>query len=91
MKIIIAASMKDAKFAKFEDLIHNNCGKDVEVVKCNVITDKIEDLIASEAPDAIVKVGVKVPDTDIPVIDGLALNYPQMGAKKLYDAINKLK
>ncbi|WP_290771378.1 hypothetical protein [Anaerofustis sp.] len=91
MKLIVAASMKDAKFVKFEETIQKNCGKDVEVVKCNVVTDDFEALIASENPDAIVKVGVKVPDTDIPVIDGLALNYPQMGAKKLFDAINKLK
>ena len=91
MKIIVAASRKDAKFVKFEELIQKNCGKDIEVVKCNVITDNIEELIAAENPTAIVKVGVKVPDTDIPVIDGLALNYPQMGAKKLFDAISKLK
>lgn len=91
MKLIVAASMKGAKFDKFEDLIKKNCGNDVEVVACNVITDDIEALIAEHAPTAIVKVGVKVPDTDIPVIDGLALNYPQMGAKKLFDAINALK
>lgn len=91
MKLLIASSMKAAKNDKFEKLIQDNCGKDIEVVKCNVITDNTEELIATEKPDAIIKVGVKLPDTDITIIDGLALNYPQMGIKKLYDSINKLK
>lgn len=91
MKLIVAASMKDAKFQKFEDLIKKNVGKDVEVVKCNVITDNFEELIETEKPDVIVKVGVKVPDTDVPVVDGLALNYPQMGAKKLWAALEQYK
>ena len=91
MKLVVAASMKDAKFAKFEDTIKKNCGADTEVIKCNIITDDIEAIVSENNPAAIVKVGVKVPDLGIPVIDGLALNYPQMGAKKLFDAINALK
>lgn len=92
MKVLLVGGVKDAKFQKFTDSIKKNCGRDVEVVSANLFTCKPEEVAAEENPDVIVMLNKQKFDFgDTPIVDGMGLVYPQMGEKKVYEEISKLK
>ena len=91
MKVMLVGGVKDAKFEKFSGAIKKNCGVE-EVVTANLFKVKPEEVVAEEKPDVVVMLNKQKFDFgDIPVIDGMGLVYPQMGEKKVYEEISKLK
>lgn len=94
MKILLATSTNDAKTDKITKQLIDSCKKrnlDVEVVTVNVFTTDIKQVEEKEKPDVIVMVGTKKVETNLPIINGLALVYPWMGMDKLLDEIEKYK
>lgn len=94
MKILLATSTADAKTDKITKQLIDNCKKrniDVEVITANIFTADMKQVEEKEKPDVIVLVGTKKIETELPVINGLALVYPWMGIDKLLDEIEKYK
>lgn len=92
MKIMLVGGINDSKAGKLIKLIKDKCGQDIDVVNVNIFTQKPLEEEESINPDAIVmlnKQSIEFKTTNI--IDGLALIYPQMGQKKVFDSILNLK
>lgn len=94
MKILLAGGTTDAKTGKISKLVVDSCkkrGLDVEVVTTNIFTADLKKVEENEKPDLIVMLGTKKLQTKLPVINGLALVYHQMGPDKVIDEIIKYK
>lgn len=90
MKLMMVGGVNEGKAKKLTKLIKDNCGQNIEVINVSIFTQKPLEEEEKINPDVIVKLNKQNFDFKTPVIiDGLALIYPQMGQKKLFDEIKK--
>lgn len=89
MKIMMVGGVNDSKAKKLEKLIKDNCGSNIEILNVSIFTQKPLEVEESQKPDLIVLLNKQSFDFKSPVVDGLALIYPQMGQKKVLDEIKK--
>ncbi|HHW02622.1 MAG TPA: hypothetical protein GXX35_07400 [Thermoanaerobacterales bacterium] len=92
MKILLLGGTSDAKADKLSKQLIEGCGKkgvEVEIITANIFTSDLKKIEEKEKPDVIVLVGTKKLDTGLPVINGLPLVYPWMGADKVIEEVVK--
>ncbi|AYO30077.1 hypothetical protein D2962_05135 [Biomaibacter acetigenes] len=92
MKILILGGTSNTKADKLSKQLIDGCrkkGVEVEIITANIFTSDLKAIEQKEKPDVIVLVGTKKLDTTLPVINGLPLVYPWMGADKVIDEVVK--
>ncbi|MFZ7134674.1 MAG: hypothetical protein ACOWWR_20200 [Eubacteriales bacterium] len=87
MKIMMVGGVNDSKAKKLIKLVKDQCGSELDIVNVNIFTQKPIEEEAKENPDVIVMLNKQSFDFKTPTVDGLALIYPQMGQKKVFEEI----